>query len=84
MHFCLTTYKLQYKKVIGIVIGLAIGFLLGIDDLITRLSRTFDKTRLQLYDGSGNVMRRVESLKGLGITPKKQLKGLEEINTLER
>ena len=45
MHFCLTMYKLQYKKVIGIVIGLAIGFFLGIDDLITRLSRTFDKTR---------------------------------------
>ena len=29
-------------------------------------------------------MRRVESLKGLGITPKKQIKGLEEINTLDR
>lgn len=28
-----------------IVIGLAIGFFLCIDDLITRLSRTFDKTR---------------------------------------
>ena len=51
---------------------------LGIGDLITRLSGTFDKARKQLYDGSGNVMRRVESLKGLGVTPKKQLKGLEE------
>lgn len=29
-------------------------------------------------------MRRVESLKGLGIMPKKQTKGLEEINTLDR
>ena len=56
---------------------------LGIGDLITRLSGTFDKARKQLYDGSGNVMRRVESLKGLGVTPKKQLKGLEEINTLD-
>ncbi len=37
--------ELRYKKVIGIVIGLAIGFFLCIDDLITRLSRTFDKTR---------------------------------------
>ena len=56
---------------------------LGIGDLITRLSGTFDKARKQLYDGSGNVMRRVESLKGLGVTPKKQIKGLEEINTLD-
>jgi hypothetical protein len=29
-------------------------------------------------DGTGNVMRRVESLKGLGVTPKKQIKSLEE------
>lgn len=29
----------------GIVIGLAIGFFMCIDDLITRLSGTFDKTR---------------------------------------
>ena len=50
----------------------------GIGDLITRLSGTFDKARKQLYDGSGNVMRRVESLKGLGVTPKKQIKSLEE------
>lgn len=51
---------------------------LGIGDLITRLSGTFDKARKQLYDGSGNVMRRVESLKGLGVTPKKQIKSLEK------
>ena len=50
----------------------------GIGDLISRLSGTFDKARKQLYDGSGNVMRRVESLKGLGVTPKKQIKALEE------
>ena len=56
---------------------------LGIGDLITRLSGTFDKAKKQLYDGTGNVMRRVESLKGLGVTPKKQIKGLEEINTLD-
>jgi len=29
-------------------------------------------------------MHRVESLKGLGITPKKYIKGLEEINTFDR
>ena len=51
----------------------------GIGDLITRLSGTFDKARKQLYDGSGNVMRRVESLKGLGVTPKKKIKSLEKL-----
>ena len=50
----------------------------GIGDLITRLSGIYDKARKQLYDGSGNVMRRVESLKNLGVTPKKQIKALEE------
>lgn len=50
----------------------------GIGDLITRLSGTYDKAKKQLYDGAGNVMRRVESLKNLGVTPKKQIKALEE------
>ncbi len=49
----------------------------GIGDLITRLSSTFDKAKKQLYDGTGNVMRRVESLKSLGVIPKKQIKNLE-------
>ena len=50
----------------------------GIGELITRLSGTYDKAKKQLYDGTGNVMRRVESLKNLGVTPKKQIKALEE------
>ena len=50
----------------------------GIGDLLTRLSGIYDKARKQLYDGTGNVMRRVESLKNLGVTPKKQIKALEE------
>ena len=50
----------------------------GIGDLIIRLSGTYDKAKKQLYDGAGNVMRRVESLKNLGVTPKKQIKALEE------
>lgn len=50
----------------------------GIGDLITRLSGSYDKARKQLFDGSGNVMRRVESLKTLGVTPKKQIKGLSD------
>lgn len=50
----------------------------GIGDLLTRLSGIYDKAKKQLYDGTGNVMRRVESLKNLGVTPKKQIKALEE------
>ena len=50
----------------------------SIVDLLTRLSGTYDKAKKQLYDGTGNVMRRVESLKNLGVTPKKQIKALEE------
>ena len=49
---------------------------MGVGDLITRLSGTFDKAKKQLYDGAGNVMRRVESLKKLGVTPKKHIKEL--------
>lgn len=52
---------------------------MSVGDLITRLSGTFDKARKQLYDGTGNVMRRVESLKGLGVTPKKQIKELDNL-----
>lgn len=51
----------------------------GIGDLITRLSGIYDKAKKQMYDGPGNVMRRVEGLKALGVTPKKQLKALENV-----
>lgn len=50
----------------------------SIGDVLSRLSTTYDKAKNQLYEGSGNVMRRVESLKSLGVTPKKQIKSLEE------
>ena len=50
----------------------------GIGDLITRLSGTYDKAKKQISDGAGPVMRRVESMKNLGVTPKKQIKALEE------
>lgn len=51
----------------------------GIGDLITRLSGIYDKAKKQMYDGPGNVMRRVEGLKALGVTPKKQLKALQDV-----
>lgn len=50
----------------------------SIGDVLSRLSTTYDKAKKQLYEGSGNVMRRVESLKSLGVTPKNQIKSLEE------
>lgn len=50
----------------------------SIGDVLSRLSTTYDKAKKQLYEGSGNVMKRVESLKSLGVTPKKQIKSLEE------
>lgn len=48
-----------------------------IEGIITRLSTTFAKAKNQLYEGTGNVMRRVENLKSLGITPKKKIKALD-------
>ena len=35
--------------------------------------------RTILYEGSGNVMRKIEGLKSLGVTPKKQIKFIEYI-----
>lgn len=50
----------------------------GIGDLLNRLTASYAKAKNQLYDGAGNVMRRVENLKSLGVTPKKKLKGLDD------
>ena len=50
----------------------------SLGDLIARLSGAFEKARLQLYDGKGNVMRRIEGLKSLGVTPKKSIKDLDD------
>mgnify|MGYP002853749898 CR=1 FL=1 len=45
---------------------------------INRLNDTYVKAQNQLYNGKGNVMNRLENLKKMGVTPKKQIKGLEE------
>ncbi len=50
----------------------------GIGDMLTKLNTYYTKARNQLYEGSGNVMRRVENLKSYGVTPKKKIKALEE------
>lgn len=51
---------------------------MGLGELIGRLSGTFDKAKSQLYDGKGNVMRRIEGLKSLGVTPKKRIRHLDD------
>ena len=45
---------------------------------IARLSSTFAVARERLYSGRGNVMRRMESLKKLGIMSKKQIRGIDD------
>ena len=45
---------------------------------LQRLARNFEQARSQLFDGKGNVLKRIEGLRALGVTPKKRIKGLEE------
>lgn len=50
------------------------------DDVQTHISRlqdSFAKARGQMLNGKGNIFRRIESLRDLGITPKKSIKGLD-------
>ena len=44
---------------------------------INRLSESFSKAKNQLMNGKGNIFRRIENLKDFGITPKKNIKGLD-------
>lgn len=48
-----------------------------VEQLIVRLSSSFEEMKGQLFTGKGNVMRRLEDLRELGVNPKKQIKGLE-------
>ena len=45
---------------------------------LQRLARNCEQARGQLFDGKGNVLKRIEGLRALGVTPKKRIKGLEE------
>lgn len=49
-----------------------------LESQIDRLNRSFGKAKDQLFEGKGNVMRRIESLRSLGVTPKKRIKAVEE------
>lgn len=62
-----------YDKVAGFADTFA-----DIETQLNRLNTTISRAKTQLYDGTGNVMRRVENLKAMGITPKKQIKQLKD------
>ena len=49
-----------------------------LESQIDRLNRSFGKAKDQLFEGKGNVMRRIESLRSLGVIPKKRIKAVEE------
>ncbi len=49
-----------------------------LESQLQRLARNFEQARGQLFEGKGNVLRRVDGLRALGVTPKKRIKGLEE------
>lgn len=51
----------------------------GIGEAIKRLQTNYEKAQGQLYTGKGNVMRQTESLKSLGVTPRKRLKDIDEL-----
>ncbi|MGL4853929.1 MAG: DNA recombination protein RmuC, partial [Lentisphaeria bacterium] len=45
------------------------------EDLLLKLQSSFNQTKQQLCEGKGNLVKRVEELKSLGIHPKKQQSG---------
>lgn len=49
-----------------------------IEDKLSQLTKEFSNAKSLMYEGKGNLFRRVENLKNLGISPKKQIKGLED------
>jgi hypothetical protein len=64
----------------GALYDKVVGFQDSFEDIgnyIGRLTKSFEDAKKKLYEGNANIMRQTESLKELGVTPKKQLK-LEE------
>ena len=49
-----------------------------LENAFNTVNKKFAAAKNQLYEGKGNIMRKVENLKILGITPKKQITGFEE------
>lgn len=63
-----------YDKVAGFSETMA-----TVEKTIGKLSDEFLKAKKQLYEGKGNIMGRVENLKKLGLTPKKEIKNLSGV-----
>ncbi len=49
-----------------------------IGNKISSLGDAYQKARNQMYVGKGNVMGRLENLRKMGLTPKKQIRGLDD------
>ena len=43
---------------------------------VKKIDAVYAEAKARLYEGQGNVMRRLEKLKEMGVSPKKQIKGL--------
>lgn len=50
-----------------------------LENSITAVTRNFTDAKKLLYEGKGNIMKRVEALKDYGIVPKKQIKGVDTL-----
>ncbi|MDO5074942.1 MAG: DNA recombination protein RmuC [Bacteroidales bacterium] len=48
-----------------------------VEKYLNKAHEAFSKAHTQLYNGQGNVMRRLEQLRDMGITPKKQIRRSE-------
>lgn len=49
-----------------------------LENAFNNVNKKFAAAKTQLYEGKGNILRKVENLKTLGITPKKQITGIDE------
>lgn len=49
-----------------------------LESSISAVFKNFMDAKKLLYEGKGNIMKRVESLKDYGVTPKKQIKGVKD------
>ena len=81
MRFGLGSYKEHTQKEVASIIGISQSYISRLEKkIISKLkkdidsiSKTYDTAENQLTQGRGNIIKRLENLKTLGVTPKKQL-----------
>ena len=81
-----TQNALEIARQGGALYDKFVGFLKDLEDLglqINRVSKTYDNARNKLTDGSGNLIKRVETLKKLGAKASKSIpeKLIEDMNS---